>query len=227
MSDEVTVKVDYSISVDGVKYAPWNTFMIFHDKKFELEAKLEKAKNEIHDLRNDLQNNVLKEAEFEKEIAKLHEVILKDREITCNWANTGIIQPRLMNEFNHNSRDDVMDDRYTGDDERMLKHYNKSIERIHKESLKMVRAQNELLLKITKRMQDWEDIVSADVVVKSDDPETPKSMCPKCGIWVEDHDGFGVLAHGECGYCSHPSSTGGVCDICKNRWSTEKDDKSE
>lgn len=50
-------------------------------------------------------------------------------------------------------------------------------------------------------------------------PDTDMSPCPKCGAWVEDLDGFGVLAHLKphptaCGYCSHPSRTGGVCGIC-------------
>lgn len=50
--------------------------------------------------------------------------------------------------------------------------------------------------------------------------ETPQSQCPKCGKWVDDLDGFGVLAHTKpayadgCGYCSHPSRDGGVCGIC-------------
>ena len=49
--------------------------------------------------------------------------------------------------------------------------------------------------------------------------EVPQSQCPKCKKWVDDHDGFGVLAHDECGYCSHPSSQGDdtgrmICDIC-------------
>ena len=48
--------------------------------------------------------------------------------------------------------------------------------------------------------------------------------CPKCGAWVEDLDGFGVLAHyapmpDACGYCSHPSRDGDghggmKCGIC-------------
>jgi hypothetical protein len=31
---------------------------------------------------------------------------------------------------------------------------------------------------------------------------------------VDDFDGFGVLAHAACGYCSHPSRDDGVCGIC-------------
>ena len=49
--------------------------------------------------------------------------------------------------------------------------------------------------------------------------DTPQSQCPKCGKWIDDHDGFGVLAHDECGYCSHPSAQGNergqmICDVC-------------
>ncbi len=49
--------------------------------------------------------------------------------------------------------------------------------------------------------------------------ETPQSLCPNCGKWVDDLDGFGVLAHYEpmedaCGYCSHPSRDAGICSIC-------------
>jgi hypothetical protein len=40
------------------------------------------------------------------------------------------------------------------------------------------------------------------------------AVCPKCRALVEDLDGFGVLIHDECGYCSHPSAYGGVCDAC-------------
>jgi len=42
----------------------------------------------------------------------------------------------------------------------------------------------------------------------------PMTQCPKCGQWLRDYDGMGVLAHDECGYCSHPSSMGGICDFC-------------
>ncbi len=48
------------------------------------------------------------------------------------------------------------------------------------------------------------------------------SLCPKCGAWVPDFDGFGVLAHirpvhpDGCGYCSHPSRDDGVCGICSH-----------
>ena len=51
-------------------------------------------------------------------------------------------------------------------------------------------------------------------------PDVPQSQCPHCGAWVDDYDGFGVLAHcgpyypDACGYCSHPTSDGGVCGIC-------------
>jgi hypothetical protein len=41
--------------------------------------------------------------------------------------------------------------------------------------------------------------------------------CPNCGAPQEDHDGFGVLSCAVCGYCTHPSLTGGVCDICHKK----------
>jgi hypothetical protein len=46
------------------------------------------------------------------------------------------------------------------------------------------------------------------------DEQTPKTQCPRCGEWIEDHDGFGVLAHKECGYCCHPSGDLDTCGIC-------------
>jgi primosomal protein N' len=55
--------------------------------------------------------------------------------------------------------------------------------------------------------RDWRHILGD---IEGDE----QTQCPNCGAWVADFDGWGVLAHGECGYCSHPSSTGGVCDIC-------------
>lgn len=44
--------------------------------------------------------------------------------------------------------------------------------------------------------------------------EATSSICPKCGGSVEDLDGFGVLIHDPCGYCSHPDSYGGHCRHC-------------
>ncbi len=44
--------------------------------------------------------------------------------------------------------------------------------------------------------------------------DTPRTQCPKCGAWLEDFDGFGVVAHKECGYCCHPSGQGDTCDVC-------------
>lgn len=39
--------------------------------------------------------------------------------------------------------------------------------------------------------------------------------CPNCGAaQEEDFDGFGFIACRACHYCTHPSLTGGVCDIC-------------
>ena len=55
------------------------------------------------------------------------------------------------------------------------------------------------------------------------DVDVPDAPCPRCGEWVPDHDGFGVLAHvgptyeHPCGYCSHPSRDGGACGICGDR----------
>lgn len=56
----------------------------------------------------------------------------------------------------------------------------------------------------------------ADSMIDDED-EVSQSLCPRCGEWVDDFDGFGVLAHAACGYCSHPSLTGGVCGICEAR----------
>lgn len=42
----------------------------------------------------------------------------------------------------------------------------------------------------------------------------PQTQCPSCGAWVDDLDGFGVLFHEECSYCSHPDVYGGICQIC-------------
>jgi len=42
----------------------------------------------------------------------------------------------------------------------------------------------------------------------------PESTCPKCGEWVPDYDGFGVLFHPTCGYCQHASVVDGVCSFC-------------
>ncbi len=53
------------------------------------------------------------------------------------------------------------------------------------------------------------------------DDDIVETQCPQCGEWLEDLDGFGVLAHiPGCGYCLHPSEHGDghgkwVCGICK------------
>lgn len=39
--------------------------------------------------------------------------------------------------------------------------------------------------------------------------------CPQCGAEQEDHDGFGVVYCEACGYCTHPSLTGNICDLCQ------------
>lgn len=43
-----------------------------------------------------------------------------------------------------------------------------------------------------------------------------KTECPKCGAGQLDLDGVGFVAcdRPECGYCSHPARTDGVCDVC-------------
>lgn len=45
--------------------------------------------------------------------------------------------------------------------------------------------------------------------------DQPTMTCPKCMATLPDFDGFGVLAHDACGYCTHPSLSGGVCEICR------------
>lgn len=47
--------------------------------------------------------------------------------------------------------------------------------------------------------------------------DTPETKCPRCGRWIEDMDGFGVVRHESCGYCSHISIDGGVCGLCGER----------
>lgn len=55
------------------------------------------------------------------------------------------------------------------------------------------------------------------------DDELPRALCPRCGMFVIDYDGFGVLAHVSteehpddtaCGYCSHPAYEDNRCTIC-------------
>lgn len=51
--------------------------------------------------------------------------------------------------------------------------------------------------------------------------DMPRMQCPKCGLWEDDFDGVGILAHTRpafpngCGWCSHPSITDGVCGLCE------------
>lgn len=55
---------------------------------------------------------------------------------------------------------------------------------------------------------------------QADDNEMPTMTCPQCKREEPDFDGFGMLAHVKpayehgCGYCTHASITGGVCDYC-------------
>lgn len=53
----------------------------------------------------------------------------------------------------------------------------------------------------------------------TDEIAIPQTQCPKCGDWLDDLDGFGVLRHAACGYCAHPSGTvlndgSEQCDVC-------------
>lgn len=55
-----------------------------------------------------------------------------------------------------------------------------------------------------------------------DDEEMPTMRCPRCGQLEPDMDGFGMLAHAPCGYCTHPSITDGVCGICEVEIGTQR-----
>ena len=51
-------------------------------------------------------------------------------------------------------------------------------------------------------------------------------LCPDCGEWVEDFDGFRVLIHEACGYCSHPDSLVNedgtcTCEVCGQTFEPE------
>lgn len=57
--------------------------------------------------------------------------------------------------------------------------------------------------------------------------QVPKTACPNCGQWVDDFDGFGVLTHEECGYCSHPASLINddgtlTCEVCGHTFDEPK-----
>lgn len=41
--------------------------------------------------------------------------------------------------------------------------------------------------------------------------------CPNCEAAQEDLDGFGVCFCPECGFCTHMSIDGDICNICKKR----------
>ncbi len=49
---------------------------------------------------------------------------------------------------------------------------------------------------------------------KEDMPPVPLTQCPHCREWLEDLDGFGVLRHEACGYCSHAVVGGDACELC-------------
>ena len=42
----------------------------------------------------------------------------------------------------------------------------------------------------------------------------PQTQCPRCGLWQDDYDGFGVMKCLSCDYCKHPARMDGVCEIC-------------
>jgi hypothetical protein len=42
----------------------------------------------------------------------------------------------------------------------------------------------------------------------------PPVVCPGCGASWPDLDGLGFVACPNCGLCTHPSRTGGVCGLC-------------
>ena len=50
--------------------------------------------------------------------------------------------------------------------------------------------------------------------------DQPQMQCPNCHAYEDDFDGFGMLAHTKdafangCGWCSHPSRDGDMCNIC-------------
>lgn len=56
--------------------------------------------------------------------------------------------------------------------------------------------------------------------VTDPDDDLPTMRCPQCKAEHPDFDGFGMVAHIKpaypdgCGYCTHASLTGGVCDYC-------------
>jgi len=47
-----------------------------------------------------------------------------------------------------------------------------------------------------------------------EDDDLPSVTCPRCGAEGEDLDGFGFVHCPACDYCTHPSRTGGVCEVC-------------
>lgn len=51
-------------------------------------------------------------------------------------------------------------------------------------------------------------------MTEPDDIEYPTMSCPLCSAESTDLDGFGFFACLICGYCTHPSRTGGKCEIC-------------
>lgn len=62
-----------------------------------------------------------------------------------------------------------------------------------------------VVIEVLEAYQDLVDLAAEEPIIIA---------CPSCGAEQEDLDGFGVIHCEACGYCVHPSSTGGVCDIC-------------
>jgi ribosomal protein L37AE/L43A len=50
----------------------------------------------------------------------------------------------------------------------------------------------------------------------------PKMYCPECNAEYDDFDGFGILYCEKCGYCSHASVTGDICQFCKKNIKKEQ-----
>lgn len=56
------------------------------------------------------------------------------------------------------------------------------------------------------------------------DGDYPMAMCPHCRAEHEDLDGFGVVHCRACGYCTHISIDGDVCNLCGATVEEGKDD---
>ena len=82
--------------------------------------------------------------DMKKENEKLHAVIVEAREITCGFANSGIVLPWKVNEFNHNSRLDVLEGTYRNsdlDEVKLIEKVNHNLKLIHdnyKETMEVI-----------------------------------------------------------------------------------------